>query len=160
MNGLLWNNNITTHGLCQPWDRSPYYTTIHASTSSTAGTSLVLANAVKRNSGPMLGPVVLCDPSVKNTSFLSSVDPKTGATSVVVSNATVDDYSFSKNYHFNREPKREAMWVGGGGGGGGGSLALGEVAMEGFPQLWCGGYWWYCWATNNGRSKTNTYQSV
>eukprot|EP00579_Thalassiosira_antarctica_P004376 CAMPEP_0201899212 /NCGR_PEP_ID=MMETSP0902-20130614/49939_1 /ASSEMBLY_ACC=CAM_ASM_000551 /TAXON_ID=420261 /ORGANISM="Thalassiosira antarctica, Strain CCMP982" /LENGTH=666 /DNA_ID=CAMNT_0048432565 /DNA_START=44 /DNA_END=2044 /DNA_ORIENTATION=- len=82
--------------------------------------SIVLANAAKRNSGPVQGPVALCDPNDKATSFLRSVDPKTGSTSVVVANAAVDDYSFSKNRNaFQRGAKEGEL-----------AMAPGEVAME------------------------------
>ena len=43
----------------------------------------------------------------RTTSFLQSVNPKTGSTSIIVANAAVDNYSFSKNCNaFQRGDKK------------------------------------------------------
>ena len=83
----------------------------------------------------MQGPVALCDPSDKTTSFLHSVDPKTGSTYVVVANAAVDDYSLSKNCNAFQWGANKASNV-----SGGVTLVPGEAAMEDSSQLWCGEY--------------------
>lgn len=43
------------------------------------------------------GPVMLSDPNDVTTSFIRSIDPKTGSTSKIEANAAIDEYSFAKN---------------------------------------------------------------
>lgn len=62
--------------------------------------SIVVAgdnNATNVSSGLIQGPVALHDPNDKTTSFLRSVDAKTGSTSIIEANAAVDEYAFQKN---------------------------------------------------------------
>mmetsp|Transcript_38419 Transcript_38419/g.80835 ORF Transcript_38419/g.80835 Transcript_38419/m.80835 type:complete len:673 (+) Transcript_38419:63-2081(+) len=89
---------------------------------SGASRSLALVNASTSSSGPLQGPSALCDPADRTTSFLRSVDPKTGSTAVIEANAAVEDYSFSKNSNaFQRGANEGAGEV---------ALAPGEVARE------------------------------
>lgn len=79
--------------------------------------------------GPIQGPAALHDPSDKTSSFLRSMNAKTGSTSIIEDNAGVDDYSFSKNRNaFQRGERRRA----GGGGGNEDEMALapGDFAQE------------------------------
>ena len=43
------------------------------------------------------GPALLSDPNDVTTSFIRSIDPKTGSTSKIEANAAIDEYSFAKN---------------------------------------------------------------
>lgn len=72
------------------------------------------------------GPALLCDPNDKTTSFVRSIDPKTGSTAKMEANAAVDEYMFSRN--------RNAFQRGSGGSSAAGSgevaLAPGETVRE------------------------------
>jgi len=89
--------------------------------------AIVLANAAKSANGPIQGPAALHDPADKTTSFLRAVDAKTGSTSVMVANAGVDSYSFSKNRNAFQRGVKEGIKESGGGEV---ALAPGEVARE------------------------------
>ena len=57
--------------------------------------SLALSSAAIN--GPIQGVAATHDPNDKVTSFVRSIDSKTGSTSVIEANAAVDEYAFSKN---------------------------------------------------------------
>ena len=87
----------------------------------------LLANDARNGGGPVQGPAALCDPADRTTSFLRSVDPKTGSTSLIVANAGVDEYSFSKNRNAFQRGSKEGEH---GETGGEAALAPGEVTRE------------------------------
>jgi len=96
------------------------------------GGALILTNnptkAVLHSS--VQGPALLSDPNDKTTSFIRSIDPKTGSTSKIEANAAIDEYSFARN--------RNAFQRGAAAAAGGGNnyyeeeaaLAPGEVVRE------------------------------
>eukprot|EP00985_Skeletonema_marinoi_P021129 scaffold12820_cov154-Skeletonema_marinoi.AAC.1 len=80
---------------------------------SSQGGALIVTNnpskAVLHSS--VQGPALLSDPNDKTSSFIRSVDPKTGSTSKIEANAAIDEYSFAKNR--NAFQKGTAAGVGG-----------------------------------------------
>mmetsp|Transcript_8354 Transcript_8354/g.16827 ORF Transcript_8354/g.16827 Transcript_8354/m.16827 type:complete len:749 (-) Transcript_8354:217-2463(-) len=64
-----------------------------------SSSALILTNNPTKSTlhSAIQGPALLCDPHDKSTSFLRSIDPKTGSTSKMEGDAAVDAFSFDKN---------------------------------------------------------------
>ncbi|KAL3777190.1 hypothetical protein ACHAWO_013071 [Cyclotella atomus] len=87
--------------------------------SQNAGTALVGANLGIHAQGPIQGPALTSDPSDKTSSFIQSIDPKTGSTSKMEANVHIDEFTFSQNRNaFQRGSEKEI------------ALAPGEVAGD------------------------------
>lgn len=96
------------------------------------GGALVLTNNPTKSvlHSSVQGPALLSDPNDVTTSFIRSIDPKTGSTSKIEANAAIDEYSFAKN---RNAFQRGAVAASGGGRDNNGediALAPGEAVRE------------------------------
>lgn len=96
------------------------------------GGALVLTNNPTKSvlHSSVQGPALLSDPNDVTTSFIRSIDPKTGSTSKIEANAAIDEYSFAKNRNAFQRGVVEAAGRGHDNNGEDIALAPGEAVRE------------------------------